>query len=189
MVDIDGVMADFVHGFTRLGEELYGLPVISNGEQEDWSWSGSGWCTPEQENEIWETLKIRRTFWRYLPTLSNVSKADLALVASVHLTQPLVFVTSRPGLMAWQQTVDWLEEREILEPLVVRTTRTLRKSTVCRNLGLSAAIEDSPAQLEELYKAGIETVKIRWPYNRLARAWCTVASLREALERFDVGAE
>ena len=189
MVDIDGVLADFVYGFTMLGSEMFGLPVKRNGEQEDWSWSGSGWCTPAQENWIWEALKASPTFWRSLPTLPNVGKPDLSLVASEHLRYPLVFVTSRPGLTAWRQTVDWLEERGIMEPLVVRTTRDLRKPTICRSLGLSAAIEDSPSQLEELYKAGIETVKVRWPYNREARAWDTVSSLGEALYRFDVGVE
>lgn len=189
MVDIDGVLADFVGGFTTLGNAMFGLSVKRNGEQEDWSWSGSGWCTSEQENEIWECLKASSTFWRSLKTLSNVSAADLQLVAATHTTQPLIFVTSRPGRTAWRQTVDWLEERGIMEPLVVRTAKTLRKPAVCRGLGLMAAIEDSPMQLEELYKAGIETVKIRWPYNRLARAWATVASLEEALARFDVGVE
>lgn len=189
MVDIDGVMADFVDGFTRLGKELYGLPMLRCDEQEDWSWSGSGWCTPEQENEIWETLKIRPTFWRDLPTLSNVGKGDLEIVAAVHLTEPLIFVTSRPGLTAWQQTVDWLQARGIMEPLVVRSSSSLKKSYICQNLGLVAAIEDSPSQLEELYKAGVETVKIRWPYNSLARCWAAVSSLGEALERFDVEVE
>lgn len=186
MMDIDGVLADFVNGFTRLGNELFGLPVKDNRDQGEWSWTGSRWCTQEQEGAIWKAIRSSDTFWSGLKPLDNVGDETLDVIADEHRRQPIVFVTSRVGDTAWEQTIEWLEDRGIRRPLVVVSSRELTKPSICRGLGLQIAIEDAPAQLAVLYEAGIETVKVAWPYNAGCEARYTVGSVGEALDLLDI---
>jgi uncharacterized HAD superfamily protein len=180
MVDIDGVLADFVDGFTRLGNEMFGLPVKRNSEQTDWDWTKSGWCTSEQEGQIWNRISISSTFWGGLLPLDNVAAEDFERIDELHKEVPLVFVTSRMGETAWKQTVSWLENHGVREPLVAIATKGRPKWEICGGLGIDTVIEDAPNQLEALGNMFV-TVKIAWPYNNGVAADYTVPSIGEAL--------
>jgi hypothetical protein len=189
MIDVDGVLADFVAGFSLLAHLKYNLPKKTNEEQESWDWVASGYCTREQESALWNDIRASRTFWATLPTLASVTPRGLEMLQRYHATEPLIFVTSRCGLTAWSQTITWLQDRGIHEPLVVIANKHHPKPEICKTFGLEAVIEDSPMVLEDFYRnhKGVELVKIATAYNRGAAAWRIVANIEEALDLFDIG--
>ena len=40
--DLDGCLANFIRGITRIGHELYGIPVSDQGTQQTWNFNE--WC-------------------------------------------------------------------------------------------------------------------------------------------------
>src|SRR3990170_7956993 len=90
---------------------------------------------------------------------------DMAYLASIARTEPVVFMTRREGLGVWEQTVLWLQNHGIEEPLVVRVRSGEEKWEICKKMGIKVLIDDSPKTLEAAKEAGMEAVKISWPYN------------------------
>ncbi len=116
LFDIDGVLADFILGYTKLGMKMGFL-------NHAWSTlSQREWDMPEipkmQQSAIWEKIKQDSWFWTELEPLQDKNTFeeinDLECLGSA-----VYFVTSRPGVNVKNQTELWLKERGILRPTVL----------------------------------------------------------------------
>lgn len=99
MIDIDGVLVDFVGGFMTLANEMFGVPVHMTLSQE--TWRGFG-LTHDQEKQIWEKIWSDPYFWQRLECLPT--RQDFLALENL-LDECLVyFVTDRKGVNVMRQT-------------------------------------------------------------------------------------
>lgn len=115
LFDIDGVLADFILGYTKLGVKMGLL-------QRSWSTlSQREWDMPEipkaAQNAIWEKIKADAWFWTQLEPLQD--KDVFAEIEDLQVSHAVYFVTSRPGVNVKNQTEMWLNERGIFRPTVL----------------------------------------------------------------------
>jgi len=109
IIDMDGVLTDFTHGFRTLANRVYGVPVYSQVAQPTYGSQGLGQdrdLTQEHIGHLWELIKRDPTFWFELPPIEN--PRILIEVGLLCLREEVYFVTTRPGVLAKQQTERWL---------------------------------------------------------------------------------
>ena len=172
--DIDGVVADFCTGFSKL---LNGMrpeyPVLET-PNESTSWDWKKWYNGGiEENpyladdleKLWETkIKvIPDVIWGKLDPLFPNAMGNLRDYARF---EPLIFMTRRDGPMAWEETVDWLRRYGVKNPMVYVIKSGEDKGTVCKKLGLNTIIDDGPKNAIELLMKGINVVMPEWSYNK-----------------------
>jgi hypothetical protein len=70
--------------------------------------------------------------------------------------------------MAYVETLMWLRDWGIDEPLLYRVESGQEKSEICQALGICGIIEDSPTYITEFVNADVHNfgVLIDYPYNR-----------------------
>lgn len=102
MWDVDGVLANFTHGYHSLANEMFDAN-ISLEQPPTWDWLEDT-IGSEKVGRIWNRIKQDPNFWRNLPSLVDDSIWDRI----VKLDADQYFVTSRVGETAKLQTEDWL---------------------------------------------------------------------------------
>lgn len=113
--DVDGVLADFIWGFTAQGRLMFGTPVTHTNQQKAWDhFEGLG---HKEVGEIWTYIKSSTNFWRLLEAC--VSDHVFDEIARLNDEHDVYFITSRPGVQAKQQTEGWLSDRGIMNPTVI----------------------------------------------------------------------
>lgn len=170
--DIDGVLADFIKGYSRIETTLSGQPVITTREQPQWNFQS------EHNDSVWKLILTSPTFWQ---NLSCLFPNDMAYLASIHRNN-VVYMTRRDGIDAWGQTIRWLESYGIEEPLVVRIHSGEEKEHFCASMGIDVLIDDSPKFITSARKDGVRVVKMSWLYNATTEADASAESLRGALD-------
>ena len=190
-LDLDGVLAEFCLPFSNIIRQFDPtMPYSSTRTQKDWgTWGGE--MTNERLNYGWETVKLTENFWERSPSLAPPQV--FARLAAVHKTIPILFVTSRvptAGNTVQVQCINWLEERGILDPLVIvaggdargRTGKT-DKASIARIWSPYFIIEDGPQNALDYAAAGFEVALLDWPYTKDTKApGIHRCSLAEALE-------
>ena len=135
--DVDGVLADFLTGFTRLGNALFQTPVVTSDEHEQWNVFPG--MTPEMVDRVWKIVKqFEARFWFNLPALPALAtfRRIRDLIVCGH---EVYIVTSRPGEYAKRQTEQWLESRGIPTPTVIVSSK---KGEAAAMLGADYCLED-----------------------------------------------
>lgn len=163
MFDLDGVLADFVYGFTALANKNYGTPITPTSGQP--SWYGFPGLDTHVIDSTWYTLKQDGTFWVGLPSL--VSSDELAYVAALADQHHVYFATDRKGLRVKRQTEEWLEDRGIINPTVLITNR---KGEVAKALKCRFSIEDKASNASAvawLTEDRCKSYLINRPYNQV----------------------
>ena len=147
--------------------------------------------TDERLNYGWETVKLTENFWEKAPSLAPPEV--FARLAVAHKTIPILFVTSRiptAGNSVQRQCINWLEERGILDPLVIvaggdargRTGKT-DKAAIAKIWSPYFIIEDGPQNALDYAAAGFEVALLDWPYTATTKApGIHRCNLTEALE-------
>lgn len=136
-VDVDGVLADFVRGFTAYGRQLYGkhVPVIHTVDHRGWD------DFPEldaaQQHTVWSYIRNSTCFWRMLEPCASVSVFNTLTALNAEI--PLYFITNRPGIKTKQQTEGWLADHGVYNPTVVVTAD---KGYAVQGLGVTHYIDD-----------------------------------------------
>ncbi|KKM27372.1 hypothetical protein LCGC14_1575360 [marine sediment metagenome] len=190
-LDLDGVLAEFCVPFSRVIQQFDPtMPTITTATQPDWgTWGGE--MTDERLSFGWEVLKKVENFWETVPSLAPPSV--FARLAAAHKEIPILFVTSRIptlGNSVQRQCINWLEERGILDPLVIvaggdargRTGKT-DKASIARIWSPYFIIEDGPQNALDYAAAGFEVALLDWPYTANTKApGIHRCNLDEALE-------
>src|SRR5262245_48533031 len=128
-IDVDGVVADFVSGFYKLGNKMCGtghvLPPTT--------WDFEDKFTKEQYKAIWAELRTTPNFWESLRPLPGTGKLK-SLPKDV---QP-IFVTQRlttAGKSPYAQTCAFLRNWFYISyPCVLVVENAADKVAICKSL-------------------------------------------------------
>lgn len=162
MLDIDGVLADFVQGFRELANRRYGSAIYSTVEQRTWDFED---LSKDQINEIWEDIKSSPRFWKDLKSL--IGCQDFQRINNLAYSGiECYFVTSRVGRFVKTQTEQWLEDRGISRPTVI-ISQPYDKGHFAKLLNVDWAIEDKLWNAENIaLTTGAKVWLIDRLYNR-----------------------
>ena len=130
LFDVDGVLADFIYGFTTLGHKLFGTPITRTLDQPLRDvYPG---MTNEQVATVWEHVAAARFFWYELPTMISDNERDG--LADLCDAREVYFVTARKGPdNVHEQTASWLADSLVIHnPQVIITPK---KSTIASAFG------------------------------------------------------
>ena len=112
LLDLDGVLADFVKGYSLLANDMYGTKVIDTLTCRKFSVSEAVGLNSHQDVHVWNALVISGNFWRNLEPL--VTKDTLDLVAG---REDVIYCTSRPGTQSVRmETREWLNKHRLPQP-------------------------------------------------------------------------
>ena len=158
LLDIDGVLADFVLGFRQLANQRYGVPVYGTMEQLDWSFPD---LTVAQQNHLWTEIRESKTFWRDLPVLPT----NVLLLEDAVDNHRVYFCTSRPGDSAQYQTAAWLDEKfYITYPTVIVSSE---KGRVAAGVGANFALDDKVEHIRQIQRdSSANAFLLDRPYNQ-----------------------
>lgn len=137
MIDMDGVLADFIKGFTMLAWTMYGTESYNVFEQE--TWDGFKGLDKKQVGAVWDALHKNPKFWETLPLCTDKDTfADIQRMIDAG-THDFYFVTNRSSKGAKGQTERWLNGYGIVNPTVITTAK---KGEVAKALGIHYSLED-----------------------------------------------
>lgn len=167
LFDIDGVLADFVWGYTLLAQELgYLSKAFSTKEQLAWEFD---YCLDQQQQRnIWDIIDHSTWWWSNLQSL--VSYRVLETINILQMTNQIVFCTNRRGKQVQLQTKYWLVNNGIVNPAVIVTKR---KGEIARALDIDFSLDDQVNNANCIH--WIADVKpchsylLDLPYNRIGR--------------------
>ena len=112
LLDLDGVLADFVKGYSLLANDMYGTPVIDTVTCKKFSVSEATGLTLNQDLYVWSAILIQGNFWSKLDPL--VSKETMKIVAG---REDVVYCTSRPNTAHIRiETREWLSKQGLYQP-------------------------------------------------------------------------
>ena len=167
MFDVDGVLVDFIHGFTSLANERYGTPVYTSNTYNG-HWSFATLLDKTKLDALWSLIKTDPTWWETLPPLQ--SSTIFSRIWRLQGKTTVVFCSHRFGNHAQRQTQRWLERVGLAMPTVVLSKR---KGDVARALDVDFAIDDKPENVACIHWIAdmkpCRAVLLDQPYNRNAQ--------------------
>ena len=161
MMDIDGVLADFMYGFTKLAADKFGTPVTENHLYERWDETPG--LSRNQVQWGWAQIMQSGSFWADLNSLVRAEVFNrierLSFIADTY------FATARNGQNVKIQTEWWLRERGVISPTVLVTGR---KGEAAAALGATHLIDDKAGNALCAYylNPGLKSYILDRPYNR-----------------------
>lgn len=164
LMDMDGVMTDFIFGFTSKMGDLR-------------TWTGDEFPFESLEapefhqqtvNHVWEYIEHSSDFWAKLPPTVAAIRAQKEIVNLCENFE-VYFVTSRKnGQHIHRQTISWLWDFGIHNPLVILSHQ---KARVAKAVNAIAGIDDHPnivRSYEEVRPTGMwMLMDQRWNRNKL----------------------
>lgn len=181
ILDVDGVLADFVYGFTRLANKLFGSPVYGTLHQR--SWDKFDGLDRHQIAEVWAEVRESPDFWFSLPTLTK--SEDFERINN--FPGSVYFVTSRPGRDPKTQTEEWLIDCGVERPTVLVSSK---KGEAASILSASAMLDDKAGNVIFSQYFAPKTIPyiIDRPYNKfdgevIGSKVIRVATVGEFLDR------
>lgn len=147
MFDLDGVLANFTRGFTRVLHRRYGTPVIDDTTVDRWNF----WEMPilglskEEVRLGFQEIAEDPTFWRDLDPLNP------SIMNTIDNIENKVFITRRNGKDIHEQCSDWLWNNHISKPNVIVVDYEKSKQNVLPSeQSLVAVIDDNYTNCVEL---------------------------------------
>jgi len=159
-IDIDGVLADFVYGFTKIANKFFGSPVKKYNEMKFYNDFN---LTENQIKTVWEEINLMDDFWEKLPYI--ISRSTFLEINSLRFKYNVLFVTNRTvGKISPQhQTTNWLKDRGICSPNVIISTD---KTKIIKAVGVNYSIEDMPENANHIAEVeGCLSFLLNAPYN------------------------
>ncbi len=186
LFDMDGVLSDFWHGFSRILQHLNPAVELSDG------FSRCGWAYTDEEkvvlSEAWSVVKDSTLFWRRLPKM--VENPTFLRINALRARHEVYFVTSRVGLHPKKDTEGWLIYHGVSCPTVIVATHGFsttsdkppcNKVEIALGIGITHAIEDAPEQAAGLKNMCPHTYLVDRPYNRHREEFKRVQTVDEFL--------
>jgi len=161
--DIDGVLADFVLGFTRIANGMFGSRIYGTVDQQEWNFE-DGEFTKAQVSQVWEEIKRSNTYWEMLEPIP-MEPGVFRELNMRNLVDDLYFVTSRVGVNVKSQTESWLMKQGIWNPTVVISDK---KGEIASAVEADALLDDKPGNVLAVHYLSRKTVPylIDRNYNR-----------------------
>lgn len=86
-------------------------------------------------------------------------------LTEISKTYKIIYITARPKA-AQEVTIEWLQKNNFPKGIVFFTTK---KAILAKSLGVMAAIEDAPNEIEGYISKGIPVIVKKQPYNTAYR--------------------
>lgn len=155
VIDLDGVMADFLTSFTTLGQEM-GLV--------DRIWSHDEHLAPSIQL-VWTEVGKRPWWWLGLQPLVN--DEELAMIRALQEEHQIVFCTSRKAGTPHPQVQsrEWLAKIGLPEASVICSNR---KEEIASGVNASYVLDDSLGVVNRIGPP-CRTYVLDRPYNRKGR--------------------
>jgi hypothetical protein len=143
--DIDGVLANFTRGFTRIGHQLFGTPVGDSESQQTWmfeEFTSLGLDKPKCD-AIWKVVKTSPDFW------ATLDPKNVSVMSRINRIANKVFITNRPGLNPIMQSEHFLELWGIENPRVIVAAE---KGEIAKREHVVAVIDDLNTNVIDIKK-------------------------------------
>jgi hypothetical protein len=173
-IDIDGVLANFNHVYTKIVIEESGKDLFPVGWKLNknfppvWEHPEYYGYTAEEVQKAWRRIESDMYFWESLPPIheSETRKEIKVLNNLAHSGHYIYFLTSRLGFMAKQQTERWLKKYGMDNPTVLIANHD--KVSVVDGLDCDFVIEDNLDMANKMsqHLVGVEVYLYNAPYNR-----------------------
>lgn len=164
LLDIDGVLADFILGFTTLlSKHREDITPYNTYEQRQWDFAYPKEVTRQGWTLVDESLG---RFWSTLPVLATADEKQL--VRDLSQQHEVYFVTSRPGgRLTRVATENWLVNNFGLHnPSVILCNE---KGAFVDAAAIDFALDDKPENVATMDTAGTKAYMLTRRYNKDAR--------------------
>ena len=117
--DLDGVLANFTRGFTRIAHRLFGTPVGDGQSQESWYFEDYPQLGLTKEHcdfkngPIWNEVRTSPRFW------ANLDPLNPSVMMRIHSIKNKIFITNRLGVDPIRQSIDFLWRCGVDDPIVL----------------------------------------------------------------------
>ena len=167
IIDIDGVLADFPLGFTRLASsKIFNFDVIPTPAISHQQWNFKNIMTHKQEDDIWDYINLNPWWWATLPPL--IDRDMGARLSDLNQAVPIYYVTHRPN-RAHQATSAWL--RTTVNIAYSNVIMSKYKGEVARLLEATHAIDDKMENCQCIHwisdRPQTKVYVLDRPYNRM----------------------
>jgi len=162
MFDMDGVLADFVAGFTKVAHDKFGYVQYGTKDHRSWDFNH---MEGKHVVEVWQHIHKSRTFWQDLPTM--ISMNETGQLVDLCARNEVYFCTSRPGVRTREQTMEWLMRAGIDNPAVIVLPTLATKGMIAKAIGAEYSIEDKAGNAVCIsYMSDATSYLIDRPYNQ-----------------------
>ena len=162
MFDMDGVLADFVAGFTALAHDKFGYEQYGTIKQPRWDFDH---MQERHVGEVWDEILNSYTFWSGLPSM--MSGDDTLRLRDLCDRREVYFCTSRPGIRTREQTQCFLEQRGVENAAVIVLPTHATKGEMAHALSAEYSIEDKAGNAVCIsYMSEATSYLIDRPYNQ-----------------------
>lgn len=177
--DLDGVLANFTRGFTRIANRLFGTPVGDIASQQNWMFEDFPELGLDKvqcdfvRGPIWAEVKTNPTFW------ADLDPNNVSVMPRINAIKNKIFITNRLGVDPLGQSIEFLERWGVKNPLVVVAEK---KAPVAREYNVAAHVDDYYKNMVELANDGPKPLYLAFhylPYNRIHHAEFLYALPRE----------
>ena len=159
--DIDGVLANFIRGFTRVGHRLHGTPVGDENSHQAWDFENFPelQLTKPLVKAMWAAVWSDPEFW------ANLDPMNVSVMREINDIRNKVFITNRAGVGPAKQSELFLEKWGVWRPEVHIASD---KAPLAKKLNVVAVIDDYIVNCRDLKVALPEAyIAILWtPYNQ-----------------------
>lgn len=175
-VDLDGVCADFMLGFSEISSKIFGTHTVTDREQvTHWDLQEVFGISEEQIHVVWNEINSSNNFWR---TLKPWDRKSFNYFKNAFNGEEVYFITARiRGKNIYKQTVSWLDSVGWINPQVIIT---VDKVPIIQYLGLDYFVDD---RLETCHDISATTnckaIIYDYPHNRINKTLTRVSNLRE----------
>lgn len=144
--DIDGVLANFTRGFTKIGNRLFGTPVGDESNQQSWNYEEFPALGLDKDKlkSMWDVVKSSHDFW------ATLDPTNVSVMHRINRIQNRVFITNRPGINIVEQSAHFLESWGIENPRVIVAAE---KGPVAVRENVVAIVDDLPTNVIDIKKA------------------------------------
>lgn len=166
--DLDGVLANYIRGFLRIGHDLFGTPIGGHAIQKTWYFEDFDELrlTKPMVKQMWEAVTKDPTFWAELDPLNP------SIMRRINRIDNRIFITNREGIDPLWQSKAFLERWGVRNPDVFVAKD---KVPIAVEQKLIAHVDDFYPNCVELKKALPDAyIALLWTgYNeKFHREWC-----------------
>ena len=159
--DIDGVLANFIRGFTRVGNSLHGTPIGDESSHQAWNFEDFPelQLTKPLVKAMWAGVWADPNFW------ANLDPMNVSVIREINDIRNKVFITNRAGVEPAKQSERFLEKWGVWRPEVYLAAD---KAPLAKKLNVVAVIDDYVVNCRDLKVAIPEAyIAMLWtPYNQ-----------------------
>lgn len=163
MVDLDGVLSNFVLAFTTLANTLFGKEIHDTHQHTAWTWP-PGYITGAEEMYLWDVIQSTPNWWRdALEPLATLQ--EFGRLNELGKKYPVHYVTARvhDDSVVWQ-TAEWLKKYGVSNASVINEGR---KAKVAAALDITHSLEDRYEHYRNIHlRSNALSYILDAPYNR-----------------------